>query len=178
MLGRRRFIAAFIRAGAILPFCLARRDVALGAAAPEASVSLSLLGAPWSVAEVEFEKEIKTHRGPRVTSFPGYVIRFPEAVGRKLNLKLNLYAISRICPHEGCQLNFHKERSEISGPLPISEFANPMLFCPCHQSVFDLAQGGKVLTGPAPRPPWVFDFVVQKGRVIIKDLEPGGDKWG
>jgi Rieske Fe-S protein len=178
MLGRRRFMAAFIRAGAILPFCLLRRDVVLGAAAAEASVPLSLLSAPWSVAEVEFEKEIKTHRGPRLTSFPGYVIRFPEAIGRQLNLKHNLYAISRICPHEGCPMNFHKDRSEISMPLPIQEFANPMLVCPCHQSVFDLAQGGKVITGPAPRPPWSFDFVVQKGRVIIKDLEPGGDKWG
>jgi len=37
---------------------------------------------------------------------------------------------------------------------------------------------GKVLFGPAPRQPWTFDFVIEKGRVIIKDLEPGGEKWG
>jgi Rieske Fe-S protein len=178
MLGRRRLITAFLTAGAFLPLASSRRGFVLGAAAPEASVPLSALSAPWSVAEVEFEKEIETHRGRRQTSFPGYVIRFPEAMGRELNLKGNLYAVSRICPHEGCRLNFYKKRSEISLPLPMQEFANPMLVCPCHQSVFDPAQGGKVIAGPAPRPPWTFDFVVQKGRVIIKDLEPGGEKWG
>jgi hypothetical protein len=41
-----------------------------------------------------------------------------------------------------------------------------------------LPKGGRVLSGPAPRPPWVFDFVIEKGRIIIKDLEPGGEKRG
>ena len=53
-----------------------------------------------------------------------------------------------------------------------------MLVCTCHQSVFDPAEGGKVLGGPAPRPPWVLDFSVEKGKIVIKDLEPGGEKWG
>jgi Rieske Fe-S protein len=60
----------------------------------------------------------------------------------------------------------------------MGDFPNPMLVCTCHQSVFDPAQGGKVLDGPAPRPPWTFDFIIEKGRIVIKDLEPGGEKWG
>jgi Rieske Fe-S protein len=44
--------------------------------------------------------------------------------------------------------------------------------------MFDPADGGKVIGGPAPRPPWVFEFVVDKGRIVITGLEPGGEKWG
>jgi Rieske Fe-S protein len=31
--------------------------------------------------------------------------------------------------------------------------STPILGCPCHFSVFDIAQGGKVISGPAPKPP-------------------------
>lgn len=53
-----------------------------------------------------------------------------------------------------------------------------MLVCTCHQSVFDPAQSGKVLSGPAPRSPWTFDFIIQGNSLRIRDLEPGGEKWG
>jgi Rieske Fe-S protein len=144
-------------------------------------VPLKELGSPWSFAEVEFSKPIETHRGPRAGSFPGYVIRVPDDLARRLGLKRSLYAVSRICPHEGCLINFYKSRSEAPFPselLELKQFPNPLLICACHQSVFDPAQGGKVLSGPSPRPPWVFEFTVEKGEVVIKEMEPGGDKWG
>lgn len=142
---------------------------------------MSELKSPWSFAEVEFTKKIQTHRGLQPSTFPGYVICLPEEVSRRLGVKNGLYAISRICPHEGCPMNFYRERSEVPYPLELlelKEFPNPLLVCTCHQSVFDPAQGGKVLSGPSPRPPWTFDFVIEKGNVIIKELEPGGEKWG
>lgn len=178
MLCRRRFLGSLLGAGFFLPFCFFKREAAHAAASPGARVPLSQLSAPWSFAEVEFTKQIKTPRGMRESSFPGYVIRLPDNIGQKLALKQNLYALSRICPHEGCPINFYRQRSEVPYPLPLEEFANPMLVCTCHQSVFDLVQGGKVISGPAPRPPWIFDFVIEKGNVIIRDLEPGGEKWG
>lgn len=179
---RRRFIGALLRAGLFLPFSFFKRaDVIAAAQSPGSKIPLSQLRSPWSFAEVEFAKMIKTHRGLQPSTFPGYVIRLPEGISERLGLKHGLYAISRICPHEGCPMNLYQHRSDVPYPpelLELREFSNPMLICTCHQSVFDPAQGGKVITGPAPRPPWTFDFVIERGNVVIKDLEAGGEKWG
>lgn len=179
MLCRRRFLESLLGAGLILPLSFFKKGSVHAAAAPSgAQVPLSRLASPWSFGEVEFTKKIKTHRGLEPSTFPGYIVRLPDPVAQRLSLKDGLYAISRICPHEGCPINFYKERAEVPYPLEIEKFSNPMLVGTCHQSVFDPAQGGRVLTGPASRPPWTFDYVIQRGRVIIKDLEPGGEKWG
>ena len=179
MMNRRRLLRCLLGAGTFLPLSFLKKGSARAAAAPSrAQVPLAQLRSPWSFAEVEFTKKIETHRGLQESSFPGYIIRLPAPVAQRLSLKDGLYAISRICPHEGCPINFYKERAEVPYPLEIKEFPNPMLVCTCHHSVFDPAQGGGVLTGPASRPPWTFDYVIQRGRVIIKDLEPGGEKWG
>lgn len=46
---------------------------------------------------------------------------------------------SKICTHVGC-------------PISLWEQQTHHLLCPCHQSTFDLADGGKVIFGPAHRP--------------------------
>ncbi len=46
---------------------------------------------------------------------------------------------SKICTHVGC-------------PISLNERTTHHLLCPCHQSTFDLADGGRVLFGPAARP--------------------------
>jgi ubiquinol-cytochrome c reductase iron-sulfur subunit len=46
---------------------------------------------------------------------------------------------SKICTHVGC-------------PISLWEQQTHHLLCPCHQSTFDLADGGKVIFGPAKRP--------------------------
>lgn len=177
MLGRRRFLRCLLSAAALLSLPGFERKRVNAATVPsEAQVPLSQLSSPWSFAEVQFTKKIMTHRGLQPSTFPGYVIRLPDAIGQQLGLKQNLYAISRICPHEGCPINFYQQKSEA---IPIEvDFLNPLLVCSCHKSVFDPAQGGKVLSGPAPRPPWTFDFIIEKGKIVIKDLERGGEKWG
>lgn len=189
MVERRGFLKLLAKVGVVLPVSLLgggqlRESASAGPAAlpPHPSVSLSQLAEPWSIAEFQFTKLVETHRGPRPSVFPGYVIRLPEAIGRRLHLPYNLYTVSRICPHEGCPVNFYRRRGEVpdhlSNVLEIQKFPNPLLLCTCHQSAFDPAQGGKVLEGPAPRPPYTFDFSIKDGKVIIKKLEPGGDKWG
>jgi ubiquinol-cytochrome c reductase iron-sulfur subunit len=46
---------------------------------------------------------------------------------------------SKICTHVGC-------------PLSLWERTTNNMLCPCHQSTFNLAQGGRVIFGPARRP--------------------------
>ncbi len=53
-------------------------------------------------------------------------------------------AYSAICTHMGCTVEWYPEKQ--------FNFNFPHLFCPCHQSVFDVFHGAKVLAGPAPRP--------------------------
>lgn len=49
-----------------------------------------------------------------------------------------ILAYSKICPHAGC-------------PLGLYEQSTHHMLCPCHQSTFDLGNGGKVIFGPSAR---------------------------
>jgi ubiquinol-cytochrome c reductase iron-sulfur subunit len=49
-----------------------------------------------------------------------------------------IMAFSKICTHAGC-------------PLGLYEHSTHHMLCPCHQSTFDLANGGRVIFGPAAR---------------------------
>jgi len=50
-----------------------------------------------------------------------------------------IVAYSKICTHVGC-------------PVALYEQQTHHLLCPCHQSTFDVADGAKVVFGPAKRP--------------------------
>lgn len=50
-----------------------------------------------------------------------------------------IVAYSKICTHVGC-------------PVALDEQQTHHLLCPCHQSTFDVADGAKVVFGPALRP--------------------------
>ena len=65
------------------------------------------------------------------------LIRLPDGVGE--NTANGLIAYSKACTHAGC-------------PVALYRAADHRLICPCHQSVFDAADGAKVLDGPADRP--------------------------
>lgn len=65
------------------------------------------------------------------------IIRLPEGVGT--NTASGLVVYSKACTHAGC-------------PVALYRAADHRLICPCHQSVFDVADGAKVLEGPADHP--------------------------
>ncbi|HUY64744.1 MAG TPA: Rieske 2Fe-2S domain-containing protein [Acidimicrobiales bacterium] len=48
-------------------------------------------------------------------------------------------AYSKLCTHAGCPVGLYQELTQ-------------QLLCPCHQSLFDVLQGGQQVFGPAPRP--------------------------
>jgi len=62
-----------------------------------------------------------------------------EAPDRKGWSYDGIVAYSKICTHVGC-------------PVALYEQQTHHLLCPCHQSTFDVADGAKVLFGPAKRP--------------------------
>ncbi len=65
------------------------------------------------------------------------LVRLPDGVGT--NTTSGLIAYSKACTHAGC-------------PVALYRASDHRLVCPCHQSVFDVADGAKVLAGPADHP--------------------------
>ncbi len=73
-----------------------------------------------------------------------------------------LYAVSAVCTHLGCIVNWKPEDGTIA--------------CPCHGSKFD--REGNVLDGPAPRPLLHFamtldeqgQLIVDKGSVVSEEV--------
>ena len=50
-----------------------------------------------------------------------------------------IVVFSKLCTHAGCPVGLYEQTSK-------------QLFCPCHQSVFNVLEGGRVMAGPAARP--------------------------
>ena len=67
-----------------------------------------------------------------------------------------IVAYSKICTHVGC-------------PVALYEQQTHHLLCPCHQSTFDVADGAKVVFGPAKRPlPQLPITVDDEGYIVAK----------
>ena len=69
----------------------------------------------------------------------------------------DIVAYSKICTHVGC-------------PVALYEQNTHHLLCPCHQSTFDVADGAKVIFGPAKRPlPQLPIAVDAEGYIVAQD---------
>lgn len=105
-----------------------------------------------------------TALGTQLREIPGYAVKLPSG---------DFAVYSRICPHLGCVFNF------VVNPDDVAKGYNfrpdgPVFACPCHLSVFDIQKEGKVVSGPAPRPPRKFVYKVENNKLVISDLESGG----
>ena len=64
---------------------------------------------------------------------------WPAPPGREGWTPDGYVAYSKVCTHAGCPVGLYQEQLY-------------QLLCPCHQSLFNVLQGGKQVFGPAPRP--------------------------
>ena len=62
----------------------------------------------------------------------------PDATSRRGSAD-GIVVFSKLCTHAGCPVGLYEQTSQ-------------QLFCPCHQSVFNVLEGGRVMAGPAARP--------------------------
>jgi ubiquinol-cytochrome c reductase iron-sulfur subunit len=65
-------------------------------------------------------------------------------------------AYSKICTHAGC-------------PVGLYQAVTRQLFCPCHQSVFDVLDGATPVTGPATRPLPQLPLAIDAEGFIVAD---------
>lgn len=73
---------------------------------------------------------------------PGVVVNRPDK---------GFVALSRVCTHLGCLVEFQKDRKRF--------------LCPCHAGTYDLS--GNVTSGPPPKPLQQFPVKVEGDSVII-----------
>ena len=139
----RRQVLAGLAALPLLACVRAARGAAL------ATVRIDALREPWSAVEFEFEVA-----GDRQ---PGILVRLPED---------RWYASSLLCSHNNCQLMFVPDLAMARDSFSVKT-STPILGCPCHFSVFDITQGGKVVAGPAPKPPLQLAVRVEDGTAFI-----------
>jgi ubiquinol-cytochrome c reductase iron-sulfur subunit len=101
------------------------------------------------------------------------LIKLPENTGdpdpaRRDWIQQGNIAYSKICTHAGCPVAIYREQSL-------------QLYCPCHQSVFDVVRSGTPLSGPATRalPQLALD-VDEQGYLVARGdyTDPiGPDDW-
>ncbi|MBI4278925.1 MAG: Rieske 2Fe-2S domain-containing protein [Armatimonadetes bacterium] len=156
---------------------------------PVVAARLSELKEPWSYKYFVFVQKYPqyTPEGFKAANVPGVIIRLPRKVrlpwewaGTK-DKESDLIAFSRICPHLGCIFNFVPDWKEITagygGYMPPDFRKHALIGCPCHLSIYDPAdpgEPGRVISGPAPRPPRSFVYEVKGDDIVITRVEAGG----
>lgn len=153
------------------------------AATPLKVAKVSELKQPWSSARFTYRLKVQTkdvYKKDVVTeeSLPGLVIRLPDELAEKRGggMKGKFSVVNLHCSHERCVTAYITDKSEIRAVSSV-EAKNPVAYCPCHRSVFDLAEGGKAIKGPAKEPLWKFDFDVKGDDVIVTGVDPKASVW-
>jgi len=176
------------------------QDVARGEAISVAK--LSEVAKPWDFKYFVFSQKYPqyTPEGFKAASVPGVVIRLPSKlklydtasgrgplswvreIGKPPKVtETDVVVFSSICPHLGCIFNYVANYREVTsgygGFVPPPNRRHALMACPCHLSIYDPADPqlpGRVLSGPAPRPPRTFLFEIQGDDIVVTDVEPGG----
>lgn len=91
---------------------------------------------------------------------PGSAVAFTEAdTGRPCVLVRlegeDFVAYSAECTHQGCTVSYKTDDS-----------GDGYLACPCHNSVFEPAEGGRVVSGPADEPLQKVPIEVRDGKIF------------
>ncbi|MGH2397083.1 MAG: ubiquinol-cytochrome c reductase iron-sulfur subunit [bacterium] len=149
---------------------------------------------PWDFKYFVFTQKYPqyTPEGFKAASVPGVVVRLPSKIKLPLGwakdvgqepkiTESDVIVFSRICPHLGCIFNYVPNWKEVTagygGYVPPDFRKHALMACPCHLSIYDPADKevpGRVLSGPAPRPPRTFVFEIQGEKILVTAVEPGG----
>lgn len=93
----------------------------------------------------------------KVTDFKvGEIVAFRKERAFILRTERGFLAISAICPHLRCIVNWNEMLKKFE--------------CPCHGAKFN--QNGEVLEGPPPRPLDLYKLQIVEGKLVIDRVSP------
>jgi arsenite oxidase small subunit len=107
-----------------------------------------------------------------LTDTPNILVKLGTKAEGGIGPDGDIVAFSQTCQHLGCSVGY-----VASGGSPACDSsyvaAGPEAYCCCHGSSYDLANGAKVLGGPAPRPiPQVILKVDSSGNIYATGMTP------
>jgi Rieske Fe-S protein len=91
--------------------------------------------------------------------FFGVLSRLPVRDSGSSPWQEDYLAYCTFCPHETCEVKL------------VAKGGRRLLICPCHSSVFDPREQGKLMSGPAPRGLYRFEFQREKDDIVITHIE-------
>ena len=84
---------------------------------------------------------------------PNILVKLGQQAQGAVGPDQDIVAYSQICQHMGCNYGFVAAGSSPACEVSTTYKASgPVGYCCCHGSIYDYANGGKVIGGPAPRP--------------------------
>jgi len=107
-----------------------------------------------------------------LTDTPNILLKIGTKAAGGVGPDGDVVAFSQTCQHLGCSVGYVPSGSS---PACDSSYvaAGPEAYCCCHGSSYDVANGGKVLGGPAPRPiPQVILKVDSSGNIYATGMTP------
>jgi len=168
-----------------VPPNLSEGDLPKGEPLPIAT--LDELREPWSSKFFVFTQNYPQYTPERAkaATVPGVAIKLPWKLSfpgyQDGKEPTDIVIFSRICPHLGCIFNYVPNWREVTagygGYVPPEGRRHGLMACPCHLSIYDPADRelpGRVLSGPAPRPPRYFTYEIRDGVIVVTGAEPGG----
>jgi Rieske Fe-S protein len=124
-------------------------------------IPLEAVKAPWR--PVDFKAEAVAPQARRVL-LSGALFRRAMGDGPP-----ELSALCVTCTHEQCQVDFIAEPAKL--PRTDRVVTHPVFLCACHSSIFDAADEGAWISGPAPRGLYRFRARVDGDVVAIDEVE-------
>ena len=103
---------------------------------------------------------------------PNILVKLGQKAANGVGPDGDIVAFSQVCQHLGCIWGFvPKGESPAVNKSYVAQ--EPVGYCPCHGSIFDLTNAAKVIGGPAPRPePQVTLEVDGSGNIFATGMSP------
>ncbi|HZW56602.1 MAG TPA: arsenate reductase (azurin) small subunit [Nitrososphaerales archaeon] len=103
---------------------------------------------------------------------PNILVKLGQKATGGVGPDADIVAFSLICQHLGCIYSYQAPGT--TPPCnPVYKAPGPQGYCCCHGSVYDFADGAKVVSGPSPRPqPQVILNVDTSGDIFAVGMSP------
>lgn len=87
-----------------------------------------------------------------LTTEPNFIMKLGVTAEGGIGPDNDIVAFSDICQHLGCNPDFFYPGGPTPPWNPSYKTTQPIMYCPCHGSMYAVADGAEVIGGPAPYP--------------------------